>query len=267
MPAPTPPLVLQPSLSGGGGASTPVTAYFEGLGGKLPPSGSEPVYSPEKWGTSPAIRGSNCYDYSFDDFRESRPVKTVPGDKAGVHPPDSARYDQCPDVAPYLLIDNPDDVYYEGELNPCKQGFYKVQMFVGGPRKAGGSYGDFHFYRQDGDVQYTVEPGDTIESVAAAFGVARSVVLDAAGGRTQLQPGTTLAIRGAATFSHKAGWATGALLKDSCGNIIHNPRDACRDGAVPYKTYCGSFCVKKGTTTSGVPARSTPDYFPPRPSV
>jgi hypothetical protein len=167
-----------------------------------------------------------------------------------------AKYDRCEDVVPGILADNPESIYREAAWNPCKPGFFKIQSFVGAPeRNSGDDYGDFHFYRQNKDVEYVSEPGDTPASIASFFGIPVSQVLHAAGRfagseSVQLPSGSKLLLKDANIWSHKAGWATGALLKDSCGKAIHDPRKACRKHAVDYTKYCGSFCVRKGSKSS-----------------
>ncbi|WIA10839.1 hypothetical protein OEZ85_011005 [Tetradesmus obliquus] len=230
---------------------------------KLPLSGSEPAFSMMPWGTKQGVTGSNCYDYSLNDYRNHRPAKTTPGDKAWDAPTrlllrQHAKFDKCQDVVPGILADNPGSVYREAASNPCKQGYSKIQAYVGGPSDDG--FGDFHFYRQNKDVEYVTEAGDTPAKVAGFLGIPVERVLDAAAGSSSrttrhrrdaaLPVGTTLLLRDANVWSHKAGWATGALLKDSCGKAIHDPRRACRSHAVDYSKYCGSYCVKVGATTT-----------------
>lgn len=224
---------------------------------RLPMSGSEPAFVSQPWGSRQGVRGSNCYDYSFDDFRVHRPVKTVPGDKAWHNAPtkllmrDKATYAHCADVVPGILADNPGNVYREAAWNPCKRGFTKVQSFVGAGER--GDVGDFHFYRQNKDLHYIAQKGDTPASLAEAFGLPLATVLRATSttdAYSLLQPGQTIVIEAANLWSHKAGWASGALLSDSCGQVMQDPRKACRRHAVDYTQYCGSFCVRKGTKTS-----------------
>lgn len=223
--------------------------------GRLPLSGFEPTFRTMPWGLPQGIRGSNCYDYSLNDFRRQRAVKTTPGDKGldqvtKLVLQSSAKFDRCSDVVPGILADNPGNIYREAAWNPCKPGFAKIQSFVGAPK---GEYGDFHFYRQDKDVEYVAKDGDTAASVAKYLAVPVGQVMKAAGALSALEPlpkGKLILVRGANLWSHKAGWATGALLEDSCGKTVVDPRKACRDHAVNYNKYCGSFCVRVGSTSS-----------------
>lgn len=216
----------------------------------LPLSGSEPVYeSPSKWDTNAGVGNNNCYNYAMNDFRKARNQKTVPGDKSGYkHDID---YASCRPVEKRFLDDHRDRIYRERPEAPCKEGFYKVMMVVSSLKDGG--YGDFHFYRQNKDVIYKVEPGDTISSVAEKFQVAIPRIVRANKGSPVLKPGTKLFIENANVFSHKLGWGTGGLVTDSCGKVIKDPRKACRNHALPYDQYCGSYCVKAKSKNNNRP--------------
>lgn len=228
--------------------------------GKLPLSGSEPTFTLWPWNTKRGVRGSNCYDYSLDDYRDKRAVKTTPGDKGWDEfrrrlMQKRATYSKCSDVVPGILADNPGAIYREAAWNPCKPGYFKMQSYVGDPKNNKERYGDFHFYRQNKDLEYVVSSAiaNTPAKIAEFFGVTLSKVLKASGAQNKdqvLPEGQTVILKNANIWSHKAGWATGALLQDSCGKAIHDPRKACRDHAVEYTSYCGSFCVKVGATTT-----------------
>ena len=60
----------------------------------------------------------------------------------------------------------------------------------------------------------------------------------------KLSVGTPLIFK-ANIWSHKRGWGTGALLKDSAGKPIRNPITANKDyGSLNYNKLCSAFCVK-----------------------
>jgi hypothetical protein len=134
-------------------------------------------------------------------------------------------------------------VYAEKSEVPCKKGYYKVMMFVDSKDV---NMSDFHFYKQHRDVDYTLHEKDTIPKIARMFRVTPAFIRrhnpDAP---TPGTPGTKLFLPGVNVWSHKLGHATGALLVDSCGRIIKDPRKACRSYSHKYKDFCGGFCAKK----------------------
>lgn len=208
----------------------------------LPTNGHEEVFGVDgRWNTRRGIRNNNCYSYAMGDYRPHRRNKAVVGDLAGyAH---DVRYDSCNPLKKRLLEDNPGRVYPVRPEVPCRAGFYKIMMFVASARRERG-YGDFHFYKQHKDVAYEVQPGDTIDSIGSFFGVSRDIVMRAARGNSRLTPGTQLRLENVNVFSHKLGWATPALLKDSCNRAIKDPRKACRKYSVTYDKYCGAYCVR-----------------------
>ena len=123
-----------------------------------------------------------------------------------------------------------------------KPGFYKIMMVVAPSNKYGNLTGDFHFYKQHGEVAYKMKEGDTYLSVSKKFGVPYSRILKAAD-KKKAKPGRRLRFK-ANIFSHKQGWATGPLVKDACGKVIRDPRKSCRNYGYNYSKYCCSFCVK-----------------------
>lgn len=209
----------------------------------LPTSGYEVVYGVNpKWDKLKGVRNNNCYSYAMNDYKPYRRHKAVVGDLAG-YKTDIA-YDTCPPVEERLLKDNPGRVYKEEPAKPCKEGFYKVMMFVASERRNSG-VGDFHFYKQHRDVLYSIQPKDTVDSIATFFGIPKEKVVQANGGKTTLRPGNKIMLSHVNIFSHKLGWATTPLLVDSCKNVIKDPRVACRQHSVlKYDRYCGSYCVK-----------------------
>ena len=220
----------------------------------LPLSGYEPTYFEGAWATNAGVKSNNCYDYSIGDYSNKRTTKSVTGDRARAQGNKDLknRYNQnyacCKDVLPGLLKDNPGKIYRESAEVACKPGYYKIMMFTGSSKDAS----DFHFYRQNGDIIYAIRPGDTIYTLAAFFSMRPRDIIRANNMNPQLVPGMMLYLPVRGLWSHKLGWATGPLLKDSCGKPICDPRKACRKHAVDYANYCGSFCVEAGRVRSGM---------------
>lgn len=215
---------------------------------RLPLSGSEPPPNPF-YDTEKGIRNNNCYDYAIDD-PQVRKHKSTPGDRRNC--PHDLTYDSCYPLKNRLLIDNPGNIYREHPEKACNPDFYKIMMFVSSNKQKQEDYGDFHFYRQNKDVFYNVKRGDTVQSIAKLLDVPERTILEANKNNSILTPGSKLLVKNANLFTHKLGWATGAMVDDSCGNAIKDPRFACRKHAVDYDRFCGSYCVRKGAVKSGV---------------
>jgi hypothetical protein len=217
-------------------------------------NGSEPAFTPKLWGTAKGKGNNNCYSYAMNNFSANRPRKAVPGDRSGYdHDLD---YKSCRQIKERLLQDNPDSIYPEKPENLCRPGFSKIMMFVG-EREIKAAYGDFHFYKHHKDIEYEVQPGDDADKVAAFLQTTRDTVVAANGGKPALAPGSTLVfkdfrtINGESLWSHKLGWATGALLTDACGKVITDPRLSCRKfSTIDYKKYCGTYCIRNDIAKS-----------------
>lgn len=98
---------------------------------------------------------------------------------------------------------------------------------------------DYHFIRQNGDVVYSIKPGDTQASIARKFRVPLARVKIGRGN-------ATARIVGANVWSHKRGTAFGPDLTNARGNLIFNPLQASFDyGSYNYKKHCGTFCVRQ----------------------
>lgn len=210
----------------------------------LPLSGYEPTFDPILWDTPEAIGSSNCYAYSVDDYNATRTQKSMPGARAGQTAP--IDYTKCAQLRKRLLADNPGRIYAVQAKAPCGKGYYKIMMFVDGSGGHDGT-GDFHFFKQHRDVMYKVGQGDTLAKIARFFGVPHDKLQNTS--RPSLAataPGDILLVPDANVWSHKMGTATGALLRDSCGKLIKDPRKACRKWSFNYNKACGSFCVKRG---------------------
>jgi hypothetical protein len=217
--------------------------------GPVPPvSGSESTFKYEPWGTK-GIHANNCYDYAIGDYKSYRPVKSTPGDRAGM-PEIKSTLRTCAGMRKRMLADNPGNIYECKANTPCRRGFYKIMMFVAPTNDYGQSTGDFHFYKQHHLVKYRCKSGDTVSSLAKFFEVTENAIRK--GGT--VQPGRIITVK-ASLFSHKMGWGTGPLLVDSNNRIIKNPITAGRDYGYNYTDYCSSFCVRKGKAKSGAKKR------------
>jgi hypothetical protein len=220
---------------------------------KIALNGSEPIYTTKLWNTSKGKGNNNCYSYAMNNFSADRPRKAVPGDRSGYN--HDLDYKTCRKIKERLLQDNPDSIYPEKPENKCRPGFSKIMMVVG-ERDSMNSYGDFHFYKHHKDIEYEVKPDDTIEKIAAFLQTTPDVVIEAAGG-SPLKPGRIIifkdfrTISGDTLWSHKLGWATGALLTDGCGKIITDPRQSCRKfSTIDYTKYCGTYCIRNDIAKS-----------------
>lgn len=208
---------------------------------KLPTSGSELLYDPVLWGSPVAIRNANCYAYSMGDYSTDRPIKSTPGAYAVLR--GNTRYSKqlnslsCPSLTKRVLADAPGHIYKTKAAAPCKQGYFKVMMFV---TKRGAKRPDFHFFQNNKDVKYPVQPGDTLASIAHKFQVPPVNVMP-------MQNGFVF-VKNANVWSQKHGTAGGAELLDSCNRIVFDPRKACRGAGtgLDYKVLCGSFCAARG---------------------
>lgn len=202
---------------------------------KPPTSGSEPVFSKKYWDTKKTIGNNNCYAYAVNDKQGFRIHKSIPGDRSGLSKGHHT-YTHCGGLAKRVISDNPKKVYKTSACEKCKPGFYKIMMFVAPTNTFSNMYGDFHFYKQHSKVSYKVKPGETRASIAKFFKVPVSRI-------GSIKPGKVITFP-ANIWSHKRGWATGALLKDASGKSIQNPLTADRKYSHNYSKYCSSFCVK-----------------------
>lgn len=220
-------------------------------GRRLPLSGSEPVFTEIPWGTKTGIVNNNCYSYSLNDYSSNRPIKAAPGDRAGYNS-SALNYRTCKGLSSRLLADNPGHIYHVKQPGrACNKGYFKIMMFVSSD--GNGEYGDFHFYRQNKDIMYTVKQGDTLASIARFFGTTVKAILrnnEDVRSAKDVQVNDVLFLPNVNAWSHKLGHATGALIKDSCGRLITDPRKACRKHAYDYDTFCGAYCVRKGHVRS-----------------
>lgn len=213
---------------------------------KLPTSGSETPYTP---GMFPRRKG-NCYSFALNEATPDE--KLQPGNLASNRDRRSPAMSRdpassCAAIAAQMRLDSKGSgrSYESNATSKCRAGYYKIATVL-----APGS--DFHYYRQVGDVSFRPARGATRASISEAFGVPVSgVTVRRTGMATVRRPGV---------WAHKRGLATGALLGDSCGKPIKDPRKACRDyGNLDYKKFCGFWCVlAKKRAAAGAKKRKTP---------
>lgn len=218
---------------------------------RLVESPDAPVFSNMPW--EKGIKSNNCYAYAMNDFQSYRIHKSIPGDRSGLSDLPH-KYTHCKDLPRRVLSDNPGKVYKVPAKKKCRKGFYKIMMFVAPTNIFNDRYGDFHFYKQHNHVEYKVKPGETAKSIAEFFQIPVKDVLRAG----PVVVGRRIKFK-ANIWSHKQGWATGALLKDADGKAILNPLKANRKYSHNYSKYCCSFCVKKKGVKVGLtkPKKST----------
>lgn len=216
--------------------------------GQLPLSGYEPLFMEHPWGTPTGIRTANCYSYALDSWDPTRTQKAVPGDSAGIKEP--LNYLNCKDLKKRVLADNPKHVYTVKPTKPCKKGFFKTMMFIDSKNPEDS---DFHWFRQAKDVLYTVKQGDTLSSIAKFFKTTQTYIKKHNPAmKLPLNPNDLLFIPDINVWSHKLGHATGALLTDSCGKAIKDPRKSCRTFSHTYDKFCGSYCVRRNKARTGI---------------
>ena len=206
-------------------------------------SGDEPVFNPDLWDTPTGIGSANCFSYAMDDYDSTRTQKAMPGERAGQT--SQIDYTKCGKLRRRLLADNPHGIYAVRPTTRCQEGFFKLMMFTdstGGPD----GVGDFHFYKQHRDVLYKAGAGETADTIAKFFKVHKNTMQNMTTGvLAGVKKGDMIMIPNANVWSHKLGVATGALLKDSCGRLIKDPRTACRKYSFNYDNFCGAYCARK----------------------
>lgn len=204
----------------------------------LPLSGTEPTLDMEQW-VKPTV--GNCMSAAyFDPLNRPGLEKAQPGDRAGLsHIP--LDLSTC-EISKRILADNPGNVYKVRAEAPCEKGFHKVFVF-NDPDKV---RGDFHLYGQFKDLVMRITPGMTKLSLAKKYEVHVRNVIPLGDGRVMLKD--------VGLFFHKLGYAPGgALLEDSCGRLIKDPRRACRFvGSRVYSKSCGAFCARSGVAKTRV---------------
>lgn len=199
---------------------------------KTPVSGSEPTATKEPFGTALGIRSNNCTAYSYQQYSTEPGFKLQPGNLAGLYSDFSLK--TCSPGTRRVLADlQQAKLGYQAEPDDrCKTGYSKIMLLLAPDA-------DYHFIRQNGDVMYDVQPGQTLQSIAQLFRVPKKRVILSANGKTAR-------VVKANVWSHKRGTAFGPELWDAKGQLIMDPRKSSFDyGDYNYRKYCSSFCIKQ----------------------
>lgn len=222
---------LPAARAGGGGANG-----GGGGGRRLPLSGSEETFTDLVYGTRRGKDNNNCYGYAIDEYRNSGATKLQPGNVS--RSPGEMSLGSCASLRRRTLADLKGRAYAVDPARACRPGHYKVMAFL-----APGN--DYHWYKQHKDALVRL-PGRLrdLAALARALDVRPSQLVSAS---PSPRAGDLVLVKDAGLWSHKQGFATGPLLKDSCGKAITDPRTACRTypGGLDYRDFCGAFCVKR----------------------
>lgn len=204
-------------------------------GARLPLSGSEDTYTDLVYGSPRGTTQNNCWAYAIDEYRNSGDTKLQPGNLS--RQDGELQLEGCASLRGRAAGDLRGRAYRELPERPCRRGFYKIMAFLAPGR-------DYHWYKQHGDALVTMpRKFRDLPAMARALGVSPSQLVSP---RSDPRPGDLVLVKGAGVWSHKQGFATGPLLRDSCDRVITDPRRACRNygGDMHYKQYCGSWCVR-----------------------
>lgn len=204
---------------------------------KLPLSGSEPTCTRAPFSLKTTVPRNNCYAYAVQHLsRSGVPYKLQPGNlsgKRGVN----FDLDTCHPALKRVLGDliATKRGYKVDIKTPCRPGFAKIALMLSRDT-------DYHFLRQNGDIIYPLEKGETLETVARKFKVPLANV--------KALPRRKVRVIRAGVWSHKRGTAYPPTLYDAKGEVIFDPRKADLNyGYLNYSKYCSSFCVKQKPCT------------------
>ena len=210
---------------------------------KLPNNGDDTYYA-LPWSSPDGIGRANCFSYAIDRFEPHRTVKLQPGDMAAQRRGYIDRQSEaqalgitdtttCSNIRARMKDDLGDDVYIERPRTPCQKNFHKIMLVIGRNKRSS----DYHYYRNFQNLLLNVSGSPDRHKIAKRYKVPIENVV-------QTKPGYVL-VRNANVWASKHGFATGALLTDTCGKPIFDPRMACRKvGDLDYKIFCDSFCVR-----------------------
>lgn len=206
----------------------------------LPVSGGEEVFADVTYGAPRGRGNNNCYAWAIGDYRNGGGRKLQPGNLSGAA--GDLDLGSCAAISARAAADLKGRAYREDADVECRAGYYKVMAFLD-------KGNDYHWYKQHRHLLLRW-PGagrwKGLADAAAALGVpVRSIYSP----RTPPREGDVVIVRDARLWSHKRGFATGPLLRDSCGKPIRDPRAACRDyggkdGGADYADFCGAMCVR-----------------------
>lgn len=217
---------------------------------KLPSTGDS-VYHALPWSSPDGITRANCYAYALDAFDPTSTTKLQPGDLAARRRGYTDRHAEalatgavdkttCSNIRTRMQDDLGDDVYVERPRTPCQQGFYKIMLSIARNK----TQNDYHYYVNFQHLLLDESSHTSLAEIAHRYQVPVQNIT---------RKGSKVFVRDANVWASKHGFATGALLKDTCGKPIFDPRLACRKvNDLDYKIMCDSFCVrdKKGRKLS-----------------
>jgi len=119
---------------------------------KLPLSGSEPKYEPDKWNNDFLDRiNHNCYAYVLDDFIKGRPKRPQPGHRDPAMTTFRKQDYTREEITRRAIYDNP-SIHCTNPNNPCPKGYYKGVLVID-------RYNNYHWLRQDADGTWSHKPG------------------------------------------------------------------------------------------------------------
>ena len=212
---------------------------------KLPLSGDEPTCTKAPFSLQATVPRNNCYAYAIQHLvREGNPYKLQPGNlsgKQGIN----FNLSTCTPTFQRVLEDltATNSGYKEDICKPCKAGYGKIALVLSNGN-------DFHFLRQNGDIIYPLESGETVETVAKKFKVPLKDVVKLTSKKVR--------VLGAGVWSHKRGTAFAPTLYDAKGQVIFDPRKADLNyGMLNYSKFCSTFCVKQKPCTRNNAAKKS----------
>lgn len=211
---------------------------------------SDITFSSLLFGSPVGVSNNNCYAAAIEYYRNAGDEKLQPGDIARAAGMSMAGADRntnlssCSDLTRKILMDAKvigSDMTAIRPDQRCPAGHKKIMAVIAPGR-------DFHFYSYHRDLIYEVRTPRTADDLAKEFGVPlRYIDVPGDGSGSGIIPaGTRVYIRKAKVWSHKQGFSPdGPILKDACGKIIKDPRNACRNyGDLDYSKDCSAFCLR-----------------------
>jgi len=199
----------------------------------LPLSGSEPTCTKAPYALPSAVPRNNCYAYAVQHLaRRGKPSKLQPGNLSGLQGTDFDLTTCHPSLRRVIRDLYATGTGYKESLDrPCRVGYGKIALLLS-------KGNDFHFLRQNKDVIYPVEPGETPSIIAKKFKVPVAQIVPISKKRVRVVD--------AGVWSHKRGTAYPPSLYDAKGKIIFDPRTADMNyGYLNYSRVCGAYCVKQ----------------------
>jgi len=204
---------------------------------KLPLSKSELPFTPYVYGSGTEKRSNNCYAFAID-WLERKNRKLQPGELSKTLKKDDKLTDPKTLKERVLadLATKKDGGYISTPGAKCHEGYYKIMAFV--------SDGDYHFYRQMGDVLLDTN-GKTIDTLARNTNVKKNQI-------DLPQNSDKALVKNSGLWAHKRGLAELAIT-DASGKFIIDPRKADRNygDGLNYSKYVATFCISNSFGKGG----------------